>query len=99
VILQNPVALHTSDFVFCFYAVCVQRRLIFSRRFPIIDTTCDTNRPSSGVEVIVMKESAVHCNVVVLFLCSCVGLLLQLNDTQIKQLVNPHKQMQSEATT
>jgi hypothetical protein len=31
------------------------------------------NRPSSGVQVVVMEESAAHCNAVLLFLCSCLG--------------------------
>jgi hypothetical protein len=39
-----------------------------------------SNRPSSGVQVVVMKESATHCNAVLLFLCNCLG----------KQLVDPH---------
>jgi hypothetical protein len=36
IILQHPVALHRSDFVFCFYAVYAQRRLLFTRRFPLL---------------------------------------------------------------
>jgi hypothetical protein len=40
VILQHPVALHRSDFTFCFYAVCVQHRLLFTRRLLFKDTTC-----------------------------------------------------------
>jgi hypothetical protein len=31
------------------------------------------NCPSSGVQAVVMKESAADCNVVLLFLCSCCG--------------------------
>jgi hypothetical protein len=37
--LQHPVALHRSDFAFCFYAVYVQLQLIPSR-FLCTDTTC-----------------------------------------------------------
>jgi hypothetical protein len=36
------------------------------------------NRPPSGVQVAVMKECAAHCNAVLLFLCSCLGLILVL---------------------
>jgi hypothetical protein len=32
--------------------------------------------PSSCVQVFVMKESAAECNAVLLFLCSCLGLIL-----------------------
>jgi hypothetical protein len=35
-ILQHPVALHRSDFVFCFYAVYVQHRLLFTHRFSLL---------------------------------------------------------------
>jgi hypothetical protein len=38
------------------------------------------NRPSSGVQVVVMKKSAAHCNALLLFLANCLG----------KQLVNLH---------
>jgi hypothetical protein len=34
------------------------------------------NRPSSGVQVVLTKESAAYCKAVLLFLCSCHGLLL-----------------------
>jgi hypothetical protein len=34
------------------------------------------NQPSSGVQVVVMKDSAAQCNAVLLFLCSCVRLIL-----------------------
>jgi hypothetical protein len=34
------------------------------------------NWPSSGVQVVVMKESAAHCNAVLLFLCNCLRLIL-----------------------
>jgi hypothetical protein len=34
------------------------------------------NRPSSGVQVVVMKESATQCNAVLFFLCSCLELIL-----------------------
>jgi hypothetical protein len=34
------------------------------------------NRPSSGVQVVVMKESAAHCNAVLLLICSCLGLIV-----------------------
>jgi hypothetical protein len=40
VILQHLVALRRSDFAFCFYAVYVQRRLLFTRRFLFIDNIC-----------------------------------------------------------
>jgi hypothetical protein len=36
VILQHPVALHRSDFAFCFYAVCMQLQLIFSHCFSLL---------------------------------------------------------------
>jgi hypothetical protein len=38
--LQHPVALHRSDFAFCFYTVYVQCLLLFSRCFLFIDTMC-----------------------------------------------------------
>jgi hypothetical protein len=34
------------------------------------------NQPSSGVQVVVMKESAAYCNAVLLILCSFRGLIL-----------------------
>jgi hypothetical protein len=33
VTLQHPVALHRTDFAFCFYAVYVQLRVLFTRHF------------------------------------------------------------------
>jgi hypothetical protein len=36
VILQHPVALQTSDFAVCLYAVYEQRRLLFTRRFSLL---------------------------------------------------------------
>jgi hypothetical protein len=33
------------------------------------------NRPSSGVQVVVMEESAAHCNALQLLLCSCLILI------------------------
>jgi hypothetical protein len=36
VILQHPVALHRSDFAFCFYAIYVQRQLLFTRRYSLL---------------------------------------------------------------
>jgi hypothetical protein len=38
--LQHAVVLHRSGFAFRFFAVFMHRRLIFSRRFLFIDTTC-----------------------------------------------------------
>jgi hypothetical protein len=37
VVFQQPVALHRPGYAFWFYAVYVQRRLIFSIRLPFID--------------------------------------------------------------
>jgi hypothetical protein len=34
------------------------------------------NRPPSGVEVAVKKVSAARCDAFLLFLCSCLGLIL-----------------------
>jgi hypothetical protein len=34
------------------------------------------NRPSSAVQVAVMKDSDAQCNAVLLFLCSCLGLIV-----------------------
>jgi hypothetical protein len=34
------------------------------------------NCPASGVQVVVMKESAAHCNAVLLFLRNYIGLIL-----------------------
>jgi hypothetical protein len=36
--LQHPAALHKSDFAFCFFAIYVQHRLIFSCQFTFIVT-------------------------------------------------------------
>jgi hypothetical protein len=52
-----------SGFAFWFCAVCRQRRLLFTRRFPLLTLQFRPNRPSSGVQVVVMKESAGHCNI------------------------------------
>jgi hypothetical protein len=32
--------------------------------------------PSSGVQVVVLKEPAAHCNAVLIILCSCLGIIL-----------------------
>jgi hypothetical protein len=60
--LQRPVALCRSDFAFRFLAVYVQRRLLFI----VYHYMFRPNRPSSGVRVFVMKDSAAHCNAVLL---------------------------------
>jgi hypothetical protein len=46
-----------------------------------------SNRPSLGVEVVVMKVSADHCNAVLYFLCSCLGLLLNMWVIQLFYLI------------
>jgi hypothetical protein len=40
VVLQHPIALHSSDYAFYFYAVYVQRWLLFTPSFFYTDTTC-----------------------------------------------------------
>jgi hypothetical protein len=69
---QHPVALHISDFVFHFLlAVYVECQLIFSLSLLFIVT-----KRQSGVQVVVMKESAFHCNAILLVLCSYLRLIL-----------------------
>jgi hypothetical protein len=61
---------------FAFFFAYVQLRLIFSS-FPLyFHYMVRPNRASSGVPVVVMKESASHCDAVLLSLCSCFGLFL-----------------------
>jgi hypothetical protein len=70
----SPIALNSiykSDFAFYFYAVYVQHRLLFSRRFSLLTLHVSADRPSSGVQAAVIKESAV------LFLLNfCLGIFL-----------------------
>jgi hypothetical protein len=61
---------------FCFYAVCVQRRLLFTRRFSLLTPHVWSYRPSSGVQAVVIKECAAHCNAVLFVLYSCFRLHL-----------------------
>jgi uncharacterized protein (DUF111 family) len=55
----------------------MQRQLIFTRLilFIVYHNIFGPNRPSSGVQVVVMKESAGHCSAVLFPLCGCLGLL------------------------
>lgn len=62
--LRHPVALCRPDSAVRFFAVYVQRWLIFSSRFLFIASTWPSNRLSSGVQTAVMMESAVHCKAV-----------------------------------
>jgi hypothetical protein len=59
-------------------AVYMQVRLIFTLiiLFILYDYMFRPNRPSSGAQVVVMKESAAHCNAVLLFLYNYLGLIL-----------------------
>jgi hypothetical protein len=58
------------------YAVYVQLRLLFTRRFSSSTLHVSAYRPSSDVQVVVMKESAAHCEATFFLLCGCLGLLL-----------------------
>jgi hypothetical protein len=58
-------------------AVCIQVPLIFTRLlFILYHYIFRPNRPSSGVQFVVAKESAGHCNAVLLSLCNCLGLII-----------------------
>jgi hypothetical protein len=64
--LQHPVALRRSDFAFRFFcSLCATSANILS----LFSLHCHymfwSNWPSSDVQVVVTKETAAHCNVVV----------------------------------
>jgi hypothetical protein len=67
ILFANTVSLSNGkiilDFAFRYFAVYVQRRLIFSRRFLFIVTICFG--PAGHHHV--MQESAAHCNAVLQF--------------------------------
>jgi hypothetical protein len=63
---------------FCFYAVCVQCRLLFTRRFSLLIPHVRSRRPSSHVQAVVIKKSGAHCNAVLFLLYSCPGLHLAM---------------------
>jgi hypothetical protein len=71
--LQHPVALCRSDFAFCFFAVCAMSVNILLSFSLYCYYMFQPNWPSAGVQIVVMNESAAHCNAVMLFLCSCLG--------------------------
>jgi hypothetical protein len=75
VILQHPQALRRPDFAFCFYAVYVQRLFSIHVSFFFVVTT-RFGLPSSGVQVVAIKESATHCDAVLFILCGRLRLLL-----------------------
>jgi hypothetical protein len=53
------------DFEFCFFAVYVQlRATIYSSFFFVVTTLFRPNLPSSGVQIVVIKESAAYCKAV-----------------------------------
>jgi hypothetical protein len=61
--LQHPLQLHRSDFVLrIFCRLCATSVNIFSSLSLYCDYMFRPNRPSSGVQVVTMKESAAHCN-------------------------------------
>jgi hypothetical protein len=86
--MQQPVALHKSDLAFCIFAIYVQRQLVFTHRllFIVYHSMFRPNWPSSGVQVAVIKESAAHCNAVLLFLLNCLGLFLVMWVNQLLYL-------------
>jgi hypothetical protein len=76
-IIHHPVALCRSDLAFRFYCRLRATSVNILSSFSLCcHYMFGPNRPSSGIQAVVMKESAVHCNAVLLFLCSFLGLFL-----------------------
>jgi hypothetical protein len=73
--LQHSVAPCRPDFAFrFFYRLCATSVNILSLFSLYCHYMFRPNRPSSGAQVVVMKEFAAHCNAVLLFVCSFFGL-------------------------
>jgi hypothetical protein len=62
VIFQHPVALYRSDLGG--FGPSVQCHSLSFLHIPVLDTTCFGLTPSSGVRVVMVKDSAVRCNAV-----------------------------------
>jgi hypothetical protein len=54
----------------------VQCQLLFTHRFSLLTLMFWHIRPSSGVQIVVIKESGAHGNAVLFLLCSLLRLLL-----------------------
>jgi hypothetical protein len=69
----NSTVFLFSEFSFRFYAIYCNVGLYSLVVFSLLSLPF---RPSSGVQVVVMKEPAAQCKAVLFLFCSCLGLLL-----------------------
>jgi hypothetical protein len=75
--LYCSILLHCIDLTLCFaFMPSICDVGYYSLGFLYCHYMFRHNRPSSCVQVVVMKESAGHCNAILLLLCNYLGLLL-----------------------
>jgi hypothetical protein len=74
-ILNYTILLHCVDLTLCptIFHLCAKSINSPSSSYLYCHYTFRPNLPSSGVKVVVLKESTAHCNAVLLFLCNFLG--------------------------